>query len=367
MPTLRLPLLAAALLAGSALLLSACDSGESDGPTEPSFERSEMLAQWADALILPAYRALETETDALAAASAAFAAAPSVATLQEARAALRRARFAWQDASPYGFGPAEMVALRASLNTYPASTDQIEANVAQGGYTLGALSNTAAVGFPAIAYLLHGGSEAETVAAFGDPLRRQYLTDNVAFVRSAVASTVEAWEGDYRASFLSADNAGTDVGSALGMVVNAAVLHYERFLRDGKVGIPAGVRSAGVARPTSVEAYHGGYSAELAAANLRAIERLFLGDGPGGAPGIGLDDNLRALGAGALADEIEAEMQGAIAAVAALRDPLDEQIERDNEALLEAFRQMQDVVVLLKADMTSVLGVTITFQDNDGD
>jgi hypothetical protein len=28
---------------------------------------------------------------------------------------------------------------------------------------------------------------------------------------------------------------------------------------------------------------------------------------------------------------------------------------------------MQDAVVLLKADMTSILGVTITFQDNDGD
>lgn len=360
--------LSALLAAGLAVALAACDSG---GPTdpppgEPAFERSAMLTQWADAAIVPAYAALQAATADLQAEADAFAAAPSEAGLADVRAALKTARLAWQDASPFGFGPAETVALRAALNTYPTDTDKVEANVASGSYTLGTVDNRAAVGFPAMAYLLYSGTDAEVVAAFADPNRQAYLRDNAAFVADAAGAVADGW-GGYRDTFLSDANAGTDVGSALGMVVNAMVLHYERFLRDGKVGIPAGVRSAGVPRPTAVEAVHGGYSTELAVANLRAVKRLFLGDALAGAAGTGLDDNLRALDAGALADEITAEFDEAIAALEALGDPLDEQIRTDNDPVLVAFQEMQDVVVLLKADMTSVLGVSITFQDNDGD
>ena len=359
-----------ALLAASLVVaLAACDSGGVSEPpptTDPAFERSAMLTQWADAAIVPAYAALQTAVADLQAEADAFAAAPSEAGLEETRAALKAARLAWQDASLFVFGPAENAALRATLNTYPTDTGKVEANVASGSYTLGTVDNRAAVGFPAMAYLLYGGTDAETVAAFGDPGRGAYLRDNAAFVRDAVDMVAVDWN-DYRGTFLSAANAGTDVGSALGMVVNAMVLHYERFLRDGKVGIPAGVRSAGVPRPASVEAAHGGYSAELAVANLRAARRLFLGDALSGAGGVGLDDNLRALGAGALADEVAAEFDEAIAALEALDDPLDAQIRTDNEPVLTAFQEMQDVVVLIKADVTSVLGVSITFQDNDGD
>ncbi|WP_412060527.1 imelysin family protein [Rubrivirga sp. IMCC45206] len=359
----------ALLVAGLVVVLAACDSGgPGDPPPTPGteFERSAMLTQWADAAIVPAYDALLAASLALQAEADAFAAAPTEASLVEVRAALRAARLAWQDASLFGFGPAEDVALRAALNTYPTDTGKVEANVASGGYTLGTLGNQAAAGFPAMAYLLYDGTEAEVVAAFADANRGAYLRDNAAFVADAVGTVAHGWDG-YRGTFLGPANAGTDVGSALGMVVNGMVLHYERFLRDGSIGIPAGVRSAGVPRPTSVEAVHGGYSAELAVANLRALKRLFLGDALSGAAGTGLDDNLRAVDAGGLADEIVAEFDQAIAALEALRDPLDDQIRTDNAPVLAAFQEMQDVVVLLKADMASVLGVSITFQDNDGD
>ena len=61
------------------------------------------------------------------------------------------------------------------------------------------------------------------------------------------------------------------------------------------------------------------------------------------------------------------EFDEAIAALKALTDPLSEQIEGNNDPVLTAFTELQDVIVLLKADVTSVLGVTITYQDNDGD
>ncbi|MEX2402469.1 MAG: imelysin family protein, partial [Rhodothermales bacterium] len=303
-----------------------------------------------------------------------FAADPSAGTLTALRTRLKEARLAWQDANLFQFGPAESVTLRAALNTYPVDEEQIEENVASGDYVLGTITNRAAAGFPAAGYLLYAETDEDVLARYTDDerggSRMIYLEDVVAHIATSTNAAADDWSadgGNYIATFLSPDRAGTDVGSSLGMLINAFILHYERFLRDGKIGIPAGARSAGVPRPTSTEAYYGGYSAELALANLRAVKRLFLGTAANGSSGLGLDDHLQARDADALASEIESELDAAIASLEALSDPLADQIRTDNDPVITAFTELQDVLVLLKADMTSVLGVTISYQDNDGD
>lgn len=368
---------AALFLAASLLApIASCDSTPSDGPPDDSFDRSEMLENLGDAVILSSYEALQQAVDALQTSAGAFAGDPTTANLAELRGRLKEARLAWQDANLFQFGPAESVILRAALNTYPVDEDRIEENVASGNYTLGTIDSRAAVGFPALDYLLHGvgSTDQEIVAAYteepGAANWMAYLQDNITFIKEATDATVTEWvadDGDYIGVFLSEENAGTDVGSSLGMLTNAFILHYERFIRDGKIGIPAGVRSAGVPRPASVEAFYAGYSVELAIANLRAVKRLFLGNSLTGAEGTGLDDNLRALDSEQLAVELETQMDEAVASLEALNDPLSVQIETDNDAVLTAFTELQDIIVLLKADMTSILGITITFQDVDGD
>ena len=248
-------------VAALAVLLASCDGGTAEEPPpQEQSDRAAMLGHLGDALILPAYETLKGAVDALDAAAEDFAGAPTASNLDAVQGRLKDARLAWQEANLFQFGPAESVALRASLNTYPVDRDKVEANVASGGYTLGAVSNRAAAGFPALDYLVHGmgATEEEVLAAYTDaadaPSRLAYLQDNVDFIKEAVDGTANAWAesgGDYAGTFLSEANAGTDVGSSLGMLINAFVLHYERFVRDGKIGIPAGVRSAGVPRPQS--------------------------------------------------------------------------------------------------------------------
>jgi len=357
--------------------IAACDSaGTSDSPDESDFDRAALLENYGSSIILRAYETLESDVDALDASAQAFVDAPSAATLADVRDDLKAARMAWQDASLFQFGPAESLTLRSALNTYPTDEQKIDDNIASGAYTLGSNDDRAAGGFPALGYLLYsaGAPDAEIVDAYTSDAnadgRGTYLLDNVAFVQQNVEQVVTEWSpdgGDHLGTFTSEANAGTDVGSSLGMLINAYVKHYERFLRDGKIGIPAGVRSAGVPRPASTEAAHGGYSLDLAIANLQATKRLYLGETPGGQDGTGLDDNLQALGADDLDTAIVTAIDEAISALDTLSDPLSDQIDSNNDPVLDAFQEMQDVVVLLKADMTSVLGITITFQDNDGD
>ena len=370
--------------------LGACDSGSgmTDDPVvddpindpppmeDPEFERSEMLANMGNNIIIPAYTAFQGAVDALDVAGQAFESAPSLESLATLQEALKEARLAWQDVSLFQFGPAETFALRGSLNTYPANTDQVDANMASGSYVLGTLGNIAAGGFPALGYLLHGAefSQEELVTLFTTDAsaasRMKYVVDNLEFIKTNVDLVANQWMpagGNYIETFLSEDNGGVDVGSSLGQLVNAMVLHYERFIRDGKVGIPAGVRSSGVPRPKTTEAYYGGYSVELAVQSVEALGRLYEGTSFAGEEGVGLNENLEFLEASSLADDITSTVENVVSSLEGLSDPLAKQIDSDVDEVVTAFTGMQQLVVLLKADMTSFLGVTITFQDNDGD
>ena len=116
-----------------------------------------------------------------------------------------------------------------------------------------------------------------------------------------LARTLNGWQtsGDnYLADFNKESALGTDVGSSLGLLVNAMDLHFQRYVRDGKIAIPAGIRSAGVPRPKTVEALYGGYAVELLAESLKAYKNLFMGVGTNEIDGIGLYDYSGTVGTG---------------------------------------------------------------------
>ncbi len=366
------------LIVSLTLCMTACDNaGDNDPPPEEQvFDRAAMLENIGLNFILPAYELFDAQVQELNTQIEAFINSPSVATLDNARGALANARIAWQRVNFLQFGPAETVALRGVLNTYPTNTDQINANITSGTYTLGSIENIAAGGFPALGYLLYGdGITSEDLVALytsdaNATNRLKYLEDNNAFILSNVEFVVNQWDaegGNYIGTFLSPDKAGSDVGSSLGELVNAMVLHFERFMRDGKIGIPAGVRSAGVPRPRATEAFYAGYSGLLASSNLANLSLLFKGSHVNNQEDQGLEEYLVFLGATDLASDINEVFLSSIDEVTRLEDPLTTQIDTDPDKVVSAFTTMQELVVLLKVDMTSLLGITITFQDNDGD
>ena len=343
---------------------------------DPEFERAEMLENLGINYIIPAYQAFQASMGALDAAGNNFAADPTPETLEALQGRLKDARTTWQDVALFQFGPAETFALRGSLNTYPTDTDQINNNITSGSYVLGTLDNIDAGGFPALDYLINGlGTSTGEILPYYTTdneaaARTQYVLDNISFIKGLVDSVVGRWlpgGGNFIGTFLSADKGGVDVGSSLGQLINAMILHYERFIRDGKIGIPAGVRSSGIPRPTTTEVYYGGYSLELAIRSMRTLNSVYEGTSFDGAEGIGLQENLEFLDAPDLASDISSTSAEIIGALEQLSDPLSTQIDADTDSVVNTFTKMQELVVLMKADMTSFLGITITFQDNDGD
>jgi predicted lipoprotein len=367
-----------AVIAASAfVVIQSCKKSSTDDTTDKSgaasFDRKGLLTNVSTNIIIPAYAAYQTTTVNLDIAVTSFNAAPDAAKLTTLQTAFKAAYVQWQSTSAFEFGPASQITLRVNTNTYPTDINQINANVTAGAYNPQLLANLAAKGLPALDYLLFGtGANNIAILAMyttdANAAKRKTLLANLSTELKTNATTVATGWNTYKATFINAD--GTDVGSSVGQLTNQLVYDYE-ILKNYEVGIPAGVQSMGAALPLKVQAYNAKISVQLATAHLIALQNLYLGKSPAG-DGLGFDDYLVAANAktstgASLNDAIKAQFIVALAKLATLGDPLQDNITSNQAAVVAAYTELQKITVMLKTDMTSALGIQITYGDNDGD
>ncbi|MDF9797789.1 putative lipoprotein [Catalinimonas alkaloidigena] len=353
---------------------SACDDTDPVGD-KVNFDREAMLVNMADGLIIPAYAEFTVKVNQMDEAIIGFSDSPSAGTLENVQSALLDAWKVWQYVAYFEFGPAMEVNLRNQVNIFPTDTEKITANIQQGDYDLDAASNAAAKGFPALDYLLFGVGETqgEILTYYADAnlaaARKAYLQNLSTQIKELSTTVNQRWQ-EYRAEFVS--NLGTEVGSSTGLLVNELNYEYDIIIKNGKVGIPAGKKSLGVTRPENVEALYSGKSLAFIEAGLQAFHEIFTGTTYQNKQNqSGMEDYLDALDAtyqGApLSDAIINQLNDGIGATSEVSLPLAEAVNEEKEAVDQAYLEIQRLVALIKVDMTSALGVLITFQDNDGD
>ncbi len=364
-----------------AVLLTGFGCKDSDEETRQSvnFDRGALLTHYADHLIIPAYENYRTATGELLQAVNGFETQRDLPHLLACRLAWRTALMAWQRVSLYDFGPAKDFFLQAGTNIFPTNTMEINHNIGSGVYDLDASSNADAKGFPAIDFLLHGtgNTDVDILAAFttdSDAANRlQYLTDLATRIDSDARKVYAGWvatEGNYRALFVA--NTGTDVGSSLGVMLNAFNKSFETS-RASKLGIPSGALTfSQTPLPTHVEAYYeSSHNVAYLAESLDAHADLYLGRGVAGSMCNSLNEYLKFIGTqhhgGPLYAAIENQIADARMAVNGMNDPLADYVQTHGEEVLATYVELQQLVVFWKLDMMSALGILIAYQDNDGD
>jgi predicted lipoprotein len=350
---------------------------EEDTCPDSSFDKAAMLSNFNDNLILPAYAELKNTTDSLAILTNNFLDSTSPASLLELQLQFLKAYEKFQNVSVYEFGPADQQVFRSNLNTFPCDTAQINSKIAAADYFLDAATDIDAKGFPAIDFLIYGsnGNAATilnrfTLAANSDEARN-YLIALVNDIKIKTDLVVSSWSpsgANYSATFTG--NTGSNVGSSIGILVNQLSFDLE-ILKNAKIGIPAGKKSMGTPLPNKVEAFYSKESLKLAIKNLESIENLYLGKSLQGIDDIGFDDYVTHLNvqhpSGALNDVIKNKFISSRTALASIPNPLNESVVNAPTQVNTAYLELQQLIVLLKVDMTSALGVLITYQDNDGD
>ena len=154
------------------------------------------------------------------------------------------------------------------------------------------------------------------------------------------------------------------------MLVNQ--LNYDlELLKNAKIGIPLGKQSLGIPQPLKVESLYATQSLQLAMQNLISIENIYLGRNTAGSDGLGFDDYLSHLGvqygSGSLNDAIKNKMISAKNKLALIPSALSDAVVTNTAIVDAAYVELQQLVILLKVDMPSSLGVSITYVDADGD
>ena len=371
----------------SAGLLLACSTGGDEStvtPRQPADEagtnRRAMLTNIADNIILPSYANFKTTFDAMLVKSDAFAAKPSPASLTEFRQAWATAYTNWQKVELFDVGPAEQHTLRNFFNIYPANVSGIEANIVTGSSA--PLDIPAAYpkqGFPAIDYLINGsgttdGAILAQYTTSADAGKRIAYLKRITDQMNTVFTTVYGeWTGGYRDTFVNCTS--LDAGCSTSKLVNGYVMHYERYIRAGKIGIPSGAMTNGTPAPDKVEAlYTPGLSLTLAKTAHQAAIDFFNGKSvKTGQEGPGFKTYLNGLGARegrtgtALVDLVNTQFDMANKQLNTLNGNLSTGVKTNNAAVAQVYTEMQKVVRMLKVDMTAAMSITITYTDNDGD
>ncbi|MBM55207.1 MAG: hypothetical protein CMB32_01465 [Euryarchaeota archaeon] len=347
-----------------AVIFHGCGSGSSDNSS--SFDRSSLLSNYCDNIIIPGYEDFYNKSIQLHESVVLYSEGTS--TLQDCREQLYNSYLSWQRVMPFAFGPAYNNLLNVSVNTYPTDASQIEQDILNGIWNP-PTSDFDHFGLPAIDYLLNFKDQHDS----DELVRLQQLTSHLVDLSSEVYNN---WNDAYGADFKS--STGTELGSSISQLLNSFNQVYEQNVRKQKLGLPVGISGAidiGNSLPDKVEAFYANtYSIDLLYEALLSFQDLYNGDyylNEQKIEGLGLDDYLISLGeeeyGSELDDDIQNQVEVSLAAISTLSSPLSEYVVSNRDEAISVYIELQALVVLWKVDMMGSLGVLVTYADNDGD
>ena len=359
------------LITALLVLVSCGDDSEPMEMFTDSFDREAMLTDWADGIIIPSF---ENYVDALGQFNTdkdEFINKSTEEQLIELRASYIEAYKAWQRVAMFNIGKAEEIRLLNFTNVYPTDTESIEENITTQDYNLTLPSSYDEQGFPALDYLLYGVGDSDEMIleVLSGAGASTYLSDLIENLHSNAEVVLEDWKSNYRSTFI--NNSGSSATASVDKMVNDFLFYYEKYLRAGKIGIPAGVFS-GSPIATSVEApYSAIYSKELFLEGFDAVQDFFSGNSFSNSTVTSLKAYLDYIsvqnGTPNIADLIINQWMLVSDSLIDLSEDFSNQINVDNSKMLATYDELQVAVVLLKVDMLQALNIQVDFVDADGD
>lgn len=287
----------------------------------------QIVADFADKVVVPTYEMLATRAETLASAVDAAYAAPTTESLAAAREAWRAAREPWELSEGFLFGPVDTQGLDPALDSWPVNQTDLDAVL--GGsqaFTddfMRDLDDTLK-GFHTIEYLLFGAGGDKAIAQF-TAREWDYLQAATANFEANAVSLAKSWtEGapPFRDTFAGAggNTVYPSVDAAIGEMLNGMSGICDE-VANGKVADPFDNRDV-----TLVESRFARNSLEDFTNNLRSVKNVYYGDVPqAGTQGKGLDEYVAEIDP-LLDQKMKAAIAAAIAGLEAIPAPFEDAI-----------------------------------------
>lgn len=317
------------------------DSGSTDNDATTNstndFNIPAMLTDIADKVIIPNYESLATTATAFAAGTGSLATYCGAIGSAEEATALAAAQTEWmsvmakvQLTEPHAVGPAganddtlrNRVLSYANVNLNTCSLDQSVTQQSNPDFNLSTRSSNQR-GLGAIEYLLYntalthscapqisatsGWNDLSTTARKTQRCTyAQSLATDVADAATTIANEWSATGGNYRATFVAEDSAGT----SLQALTDVVIVHMDKEAKDRKIGIPTGVKAecSSYSCADLIESPYSETSLTNIRNNLIGFREVF-----NGGDGVGFDDLINDADFADITSSVQTKIADAIA------------------------------------------------------
>ena len=346
------------------------------------FDKFNLLKNLSDNYITPSLSAYNDKINTLNNDILSFTSNPSINGLSIVRNSWEEAILNWQDIAFLDFGPSEYILLRSQTNTFPIDTTELQNSIISGTWNFQNSTFNDSKGLQAIDYLLFkpGYTDTDLITYFqSDSNATNYLKSISEDLLININYVTEQWDlqkEDFINDFETTNTgySSNSQGSSISNIINALCLHYEFYVRRGKVGLPIGVFNGFSQQelPHLVECYYSGKSFQNAIRSISSIRKFINGSSyTANDNGLGLDDYMNFVNAELNSQQLSTVIDNQIVTILYELDnynnSLSDEIMTNKTALSVSYGELQRLVPYIKVDMTSALGVLITYQDNDGD
>ena len=350
---------------------SSCD--DPAGPVGQGYDRKAMLEFTAKNTIIPLYGDMYQAVKSHDSTLQSFAENQSEQNAQELRNSWRRMAEAWQYVVFFDFGPAQMSdgSLFQNIGTFPASALKIESSINAKDTSFRNFDRDSR-GLYSLEYLIFKDSVSFIQSIKDQPFKLAYMKAVSRNILSRVETVLNQWQGVYGTAFI--NNDGAQAGSSISELYNAFVFHFE-VMKNYNLGLPMGKRAGQVSsEPGKVEGYYSGFSTALLQAKYTALRHLWFGYArlslatslsPNGfkeyilsvenGPRLAQDSELQWNVIGTGISTIDAQV------------PLHTMIIGQSSQLEQIFLEMTKHTRFIKSEMSSLLGISITYASGDGD
>lgn len=296
---------------------------------EQRFQDRQILLDFADQVVIPAYEQLVADTQALSQAIQAFVQDPNAQTLQAARQAWSVARITWEESEAFAFGPAAYLGLDADLDEWPLNEVEV-LEVLNSGDPLTpetvAELESGQKGFHAVAFLLFGVDNNKSLQDFTER-DREYLAALGPVLADTAAKLLKSWtEGVQGLPAFREEWVKAGEGSKSYLTLQAAAEEIAQGILGmldelGKVKIGEAFAQQ---NPFLLESRFAHHSLPEFQANVRSVQYAYLG-GFRGRQGRGLSQFVRGIDP-VLDDQIQLQFQEVAAALQGIPAPMEKSL-----------------------------------------
>jgi len=348
------------------LLLTHCLEKYPDG----SSARASVLLALAEDVALARFVEFQERSAEMEAAAVAFCADPSEASLKAARDAWWAAKEPWKRNEVVRFGPIMEYPRRfgPKIDDWPVIESAVEDLVDDEGELDQAAFDsmgTGTRGLPVVEYLLWGAGE-DTLEALTNSARRCAILEGAARDVHANAGRLvvdwsQTWILQLSQPASAPDARYENMQEVLDEWVNRMGFTVEN-IRVEKLGKPVGDKADGKPQPDTIESRHSGRSLLEAKDALAGVHDIWTG-GSGeeslGVSALVSDTELIAL--------VDTHFEAAMTTLAAIPDTLEDTISGDTSTVVAAQDALRELHRVIQVDLATKIGVTIGFNDSDGD